>query len=103
MYRFFLMSLLGLLGIISQVQAHGGGHTSVHTNVSVHVGGGGYHGYGYGYGRGYGYRGWAHDRVYYTDPWYHPNHVYIYGGDPYAVYYYGQPYYYFDPRFYYFP
>lgn len=43
-----------------------------------------------------------HDRVYYGDPWYHPEHVYIYNGDPYANCYDGYPYYYHDPRFYYY-
>lgn len=43
-----------------------------------------------------------HDRVYYADPWYHPDHVYIYNGAPYATYYGGYPYYFYDPRFYFF-
>lgn len=88
--RFFAKSLilgcLVFLGYLPHLQAH-------RTYVDVHVGVGG------GWG---GYHGWYHDRVYYTDPWYHPNHVYIYEGDPYAVYYYGNPYYYYDPRYYYF-
>jgi hypothetical protein len=97
---FFVLMLLGAIG--SRLYAHDHrtsfhndvsvhNRTIVHNDVSVHVGVGG----GWGHG-------WYHDRVYYTDPWYHSSHVYIYQGDPYAVYYYGYPYYYFDPRFYYF-
>lgn len=42
------------------------------------------------------------NRVYYGDPWYHPNHVYFYGGDPYANFYSGYPYYAYDPAYYYY-
>lgn len=92
MNRFFaktlLLTALSLIGFASPLLAH---YHYYGTEVNVHIGGGwGWH------------HGWWHDRVYYTDPWYHPDHVYVYQGDPYAVYYYGHPYYYFDPRFYYY-
>jgi hypothetical protein len=89
MTKYLMIGCLSLMGFVAQLQAH---RVFVENNVSVHVGGG-----GWGW-----HHGWYHDRVYYTDPWYHPSHVYFYEGDPYAVYYYGYPYYYFDPRFYYF-
>lgn len=85
MLRPLFLTIFSLMCLVANLQAHS------HTHVSVNVGVGvGYH------------HGWYHDRVYVTDAWYHPSHVYVYNGDPYAVYYYGRPYYFFDPRFYYF-
>ena len=75
---FFLLLILGVF--IAKSEAH----------TSVYVGG--------GWGGG-----WHHDRVYYGDAWYHPHHVYVYNGDPYAVYYGGYPYYCYDPRYYWNP
>ena len=94
--RLLAFCIIPLLIFASNLHAHGNHGTHIHNHVSVHVDNGWGGHYWHGGGR------WHYDRVYYTDPWYHPHHVYIYGGDPYALYYYGYPYYYFDPRFYYF-
>lgn len=77
-----LLSAFALCALSLEVQAH----------TNVYVGVGGWH-----------HGGYWHDRVYYADPWYHPDHVYVYNGDPYATYYAGNPYYVYDPRFYYYP
>ena len=76
----FLLGLLTVLACGASLEAY-------HVNVYVGGGGGWHHPY-------------YHSRVYYGDAWYHPDHVYFYGGDPYATYYNGAPYYCCDPRWY---
>jgi len=78
--RILFCGILGILFLSTELQAH-----------RVYVVGGYYGAYAY-----------PAPRVYYSDPWYHPNHVYIYNGEPCAMCYGGYPYYYYDPRFYYF-
>ena len=52
-----------------------------------------------------GHSNWhhPHERVYVSDRWYHPDHVYYHHGYAYPHYYYGYPYYYYDPNYYWVP